>query len=279
MPYLLTMSQAGRRIAELHVALAGNSELPEFAPEPIGRDDIQHWIDDLLARAGRICDALRQRRDALKEPERVLAYQLLALQPTLAARLEKLLPQQLDGANIRGHGDLDLSQMLIAKDDIFIVDFKGEPGRTIAERRRKAPAARDVASLLRSIDYSATMALERAQRVAQDEHGKLAAALAHLLQLIGVIEAPADGLHQGGRGIGLDAQAALATGGHGGDLAIGVHGGDNALLRQLAQDFWRRRGPENHLRRAGIEPIERRRDRANAPAHPARHADRLRQDR
>ena len=33
--YLRYMSQAGRRVAEMHVALAGNSELPEFAPEPI----------------------------------------------------------------------------------------------------------------------------------------------------------------------------------------------------------------------------------------------------
>ena len=49
--------------------------------------------------------------------------------------------------------------MLIVKDDIFIIDFEGEPRRTIAERRRKAPAARDVAGLIRSIDYSATAAL------------------------------------------------------------------------------------------------------------------------
>jgi maltose alpha-D-glucosyltransferase/alpha-amylase len=67
--------------------------------------------------------------------------------------------------------------MLIVKDDIFIIDFEGEPRRTRAERRRKAPAARDVASLVRSIDYSATAALERALRIAPDENGKLAAAL------------------------------------------------------------------------------------------------------
>ena len=83
-----------------------------------------------------------------------------------------------DAANIRCHGDLDLSQLLIVKDDIFIVDFEGAPQRSIAERRRKAPAARDVASLIRSIDYSATAALERALKVAHDEHGKLGAALA-----------------------------------------------------------------------------------------------------
>ena len=68
--------------------------------------------------------------------------------------------------------------MLIVKDDIFIIDFEGEPRRTIAERRRKAPAARDVAGLIRSIDYSATAAYERALRVGSDDQNRLAAALA-----------------------------------------------------------------------------------------------------
>ena len=52
--------------------------------------------------------------------------------------------------------------------------FRGEPGRKLEERRRKAPAARDVAGLIRSIDYSATAAIERALEVGSDEHGKLA---------------------------------------------------------------------------------------------------------
>jgi maltose alpha-D-glucosyltransferase / alpha-amylase len=64
------------------------------------------------------------------------------------------------------------------KDDIFIIDFEGEPRRTLAERRRKAPPARDVAGLIRSIDYSATAALERALKMGHDDAGKLGAALA-----------------------------------------------------------------------------------------------------
>ena len=67
--------------------------------------------------------------------------------------------------------------MLIVKDDIFIIDFEGEPRRSLDDRRRKAPAARDVAGLIRSIDYSATAALERALKVAPDEQGRLGAAL------------------------------------------------------------------------------------------------------
>ena len=66
------------------------------------------------------------------------------------------------GLKIRHHGDFHLGQMLIVKDDIFIIDFEGEPRRSQAERRAKAPAARDVAGLVRSIDYSTTAALERA---------------------------------------------------------------------------------------------------------------------
>ena len=89
-----------------------------------------------------------------------------------------LLPRDIDGLNIRHHGDFHLGQMLIVKDDVFIIDFEGEPRRTIAERRRKAPAARDVAGLIRSIDYSTTAALDRALKVAPDEHGRLASALA-----------------------------------------------------------------------------------------------------
>jgi maltose alpha-D-glucosyltransferase / alpha-amylase len=177
-PYLRYMSQAGRRTGEMHIALAGNSELAEFAPEPTRPEDVQRWIDDILLRAERVADTLRQRRDALKEADRPLVDRLLALQESLPDRLNRMLPREIDGLNIRHHGDLHLGQLLIVKDDIFIIDFEGEPRRTIAERRRKAPAARDVAGLIRSIDYSATAAYERALRVGSDDQNRLATALA-----------------------------------------------------------------------------------------------------
>jgi maltose alpha-D-glucosyltransferase/alpha-amylase len=121
---------------------------------------------------------LKQRRDTIRETDRLLVDQLLALRATLQDRLGALLPPGIGGLNIRHHGDFHLGQILIVKDDIFIIDFEGEPRRALDDRRRKAPAARDVAGLIRSIDYSATAALERALKVAPDENGKLAAALA-----------------------------------------------------------------------------------------------------
>ncbi|WP_454630957.1 maltose alpha-D-glucosyltransferase [Bradyrhizobium cenepequi] len=176
--YLRYMAQTGKRVAELHVALASSRDLPEFVPEPTSPEDVQRWTDDIMARADRVFEVLMQRRDTLKEADRPLVAQFLAQQNSLPARLKALLPGDIDGLNIRHHGDFHLGQMLIVKDDIFIIDFEGEPRRSITERRRKAPAARDVAGLVRSIDYSVTAALDRALKVAPDEQGKLALALA-----------------------------------------------------------------------------------------------------
>jgi len=54
---------------------------------------------------------------------------------------------------VRHHGDFHLGQILIVKDDVFIIDFEGEPQRTNIERQRKAPAraAMPLASFARSI--------------------------------------------------------------------------------------------------------------------------------
>ena len=177
-PYLRYMSQTGRRVAEMHVALAGSDEFPDFRPEPIRPEDVQRWAESVATRAERMFDALKRQRDTVTESDRLLIDQVLAQRAGIRDRLNALLPPDIDGLNIRHHGDFHLGQMLIVRDDIFIIDFEGEPRRPLPERRRKAPAARDAAGLIRSIDYSATAALERALKVAPDEGGKLAMALA-----------------------------------------------------------------------------------------------------
>ena len=55
-PYLRYMSQTGRRVAEMHLALASSDEFADFAPEPIRPADVQRWIDDVVARAERVFD-------------------------------------------------------------------------------------------------------------------------------------------------------------------------------------------------------------------------------
>jgi maltose alpha-D-glucosyltransferase/alpha-amylase len=175
--YLQRMHEVGRRVAEMQLALASRDDIPDFAPEPIVPDDVALWTSELIDRANRAFDELAQRRAELPETSRVLVDELLSRRDMLAGYVHRLLPDHIEAVKIRHHGDFHLGQMLMVKDDVTIIDFEGEPRRSMEERRRKAPAARDVAGLIRSIDYSVTAALERALQTAPDEQGRLAHAL------------------------------------------------------------------------------------------------------
>ncbi len=175
--YLHRVEHVGQRVAELQLALAGREDMVDFAPEPISAADIQRWTESLLERAVHTLGHLARRRSDLPDTARQLVEKVLSARESLASLLHELLPDTLDAVKIRHHGDFHLGQMLIVKDDVFIIDFEGEPRRSIEDRRRKAPAARDVAGLIRSIDYSATGALERALKSAPDDEGKIARAL------------------------------------------------------------------------------------------------------
>src|SRR5262249_4399394 len=135
------------------------------------------WTEALVQRADATFHELSRRHPELTDSTRALIDWLLAGGEEFAARIRGLLPPAVQALKIRHHGDFHLGQVLFAKDDAYILDFEGEPQRSVEERRRKAPAARDVAGLIRSIDYAATAAFERALETWPDEAERLLRAL------------------------------------------------------------------------------------------------------
>ena len=73
----------------------------------------------------------------------------------LPDRVSAAVPDRVEAVKIRCHGDYHLGQVLWVENDFVILDFEGEPARTVEERRAKQSPLKDAAGMLRSFDYAA----------------------------------------------------------------------------------------------------------------------------
>jgi maltose alpha-D-glucosyltransferase/alpha-amylase len=143
----------GQRTAELHQAFAVPTDNPDFAPEPVSKDWLSRWTDAVLRSLESVSEKARSSENH-SDSDRRLSGEFAARKNELAARIRVLIPKTINASLTRLHGDFHLGQILVANDDVVIVDFEGEPMRPLADRRKKHLPLRDVAGMLRSFDYA-----------------------------------------------------------------------------------------------------------------------------
>lgn len=144
-PFVTRIAQLGTRTGELHVALGGATTNPDFAPEPLTASDFTTLHDNVL----------NLWREVTATVPREYESALAALTPLVRQRAQELTTRSISAMKTRTHGDYHLGQVLETDGDFVIIDFEGEPARSLAERRRKQSPVRDVAGMLRSLHYAA----------------------------------------------------------------------------------------------------------------------------
>jgi len=151
----------GARTAELHAALATDAGDAAFTPEPF-TPMYQRSLFQSIRNSFRLAAASLGRETGRLEGQTLdAARTVIDGEARLSEVLALLRSQTLAGARIRCHGDYHLGQVLHTGKDFVIIDFEGEPLKSIGERRVKRSPLRDVAGMVRSIDYSAWAALRR----------------------------------------------------------------------------------------------------------------------
>jgi trehalose synthase-fused probable maltokinase len=142
--FLERLHRLGEVTAEMHNVLASDAADPAFAPEETSGEALGLLTATVDEEIQRVFVELGD--DEALEP-------LVGRGEDVREQLRLLSHFGSVGRVIRHHGDFHLGQTLWADGDWVLIDFEGEPARSLPERRRKRSPLRDVAGMLRSFAY------------------------------------------------------------------------------------------------------------------------------
>ncbi len=154
--YAADADRLGHTTGQLHLALASDRHDPSFAPEPITRQDATEWVASIKQHIEGVLGAIHRNVSSYDPALQKTVADVLRKKPDYLKKVEDL--QELGDvkiSKIRCHGDYHLGQVLKTEEGFCILDFEGEPLRSLESRRHKTSPLKDVAGMLRSYSYAA----------------------------------------------------------------------------------------------------------------------------
>ncbi len=174
--YFLEMMQLlGEITAKMHLSLAEARDNTAFKPEEFSGLYQRALYQSMRSLVRRNIHSLKMNLDMVPEDTREQAVQIIDREKDILDIMVQLTQKRIRSQKIRIHGDYHLGQLLYTGNGFVVLDFEGEPARTLSERRLKKSCFKDVAGMLRSFHYAVYSAFYRyiAMRYEDEEKLKL----------------------------------------------------------------------------------------------------------
>lgn len=185
--YLINIERLGEVTGEFHKALTTKKDDDDeaFRSEFICDEDIDHWINLMIADVEKVLGKIEANITSYTEEVQNKVKVILENKEFLENVIRRLeVMKGVKQKKIRIHGDYHLAQVLKTEEDFVILDFEGEPIRSVEERRAKNLPQKDVGGMLRSFNYAAYSGLFELPTIFDEFMNKLLRKWAHSWELL-----------------------------------------------------------------------------------------------
>jgi maltose alpha-D-glucosyltransferase/alpha-amylase len=168
--------QLGEKTAEMHRILGEEDWNPNFVPEsftPFHQRSMYQSFRNLVLK---VIESLQRSSLVMSVTAQRLGKAVLEHHSSMLDIFSVLRSERIDAPRIRIHGDYHLGQVLFTGSDFKIIDFEGEPTRSVEERRLKRSPLKDIAGMVRSFHYAAEFYLKE-RTISGDDRNRLTTCL------------------------------------------------------------------------------------------------------
>lgn len=144
----------GTRTADLHIALTQHHQTGDFKTEAFTQFDQRALCQSIYTLCRKGFFQLQHNLAQFDDKNKLFLTHLLNSQNDILAFSRKILNKKINCKKTRCHGDYHLGQVLYTGKDVVIIDFEGEPDRSLSERKIKRLPLKDVAGMCRSFHYA-----------------------------------------------------------------------------------------------------------------------------
>ncbi|MTB53626.1 maltose alpha-D-glucosyltransferase [Lewinella sp. W8] len=156
-PFVKKLADLGRTTAAYHTLLSKSQE-KGFSTEAMSLHYQRSVYAGLKGDIRLTIELLKKSMPDMDEVMTGLTMAAIEQEPIIHQKLKRLYRHKIEADKIRIHGDFTLMQLAVTDEGFLIQNFDGDPDRTFSQRRLRRSPAKDLANLMRSINYACGLA-------------------------------------------------------------------------------------------------------------------------